>query len=57
MLLVILMGQLYLLMVDAQPGSYKDIKMVISHKQKFIFVKMAKFVGTSLELVLSEHVG
>jgi hypothetical protein len=51
------MGQLYVLMVDGQPGSYKDIKIVISHKQKFIFVKMVKVVGTSMELALSDHVG
>ena len=57
MLLAILMGQLYLLMVDAQPGSYKDIKMVIWKKQKFIFVRMVKVVLNSLELALSEHLG
>ena len=57
MLLAILMGQLYLLMVGAQSGSYKEIKMIISHKQKFIFVKMAKGVGTLSELALCEHLG
>ena len=51
------MGQLYVLMVDGQPGSYKDIKLVISHKQKFIFVRMVKVVRNSLELALSAHLG
>ena len=55
MLLAILMGQLYLLMGDAQPGNYKDIKKIISHKYKFIFVKIVKVVGISLELALREH--
>jgi hypothetical protein len=56
MLLAILMEQLYLLMVDGQPGSYNDNKMVTSQK-KIIFFKIDKVVGTSLELGLSENVG
>ena len=31
--------------------------MIISHKHKFIFLKVQKTAGTSMEIALSEHCG